>query len=327
MLFTRRELKDLKRILRANINDFRTLPGAVVTETPDGPMIYIDNGADVLAVAHLDVVMENNFTINYQKSDHPIVSNCPQLDDRLGVWVLLKLLPMLDSDMKYDILLTDSEEVGASTAAYFNTEKQYRYIFEFDRAGTDLVTYQYSDDDWDRSVSAITKVGQGSFSDVSYLDHLCCKGMNIGVGYHGQHTRQCYANLADTVKMAWAFLAWAKRNSDKSFPHDPTIARVTKVQEYNQYKSYDEWYYDKVDYEEYNQATEFYSRYDKYGNDKTAKEYIYREEDDVNIPNKKMPCICCGTDTEQEYLCPSCQLDHYQAFHPEDSSWSKRYCS
>jgi hypothetical protein len=306
MLLTRRKLKQLKKVLRANIKDFKSLPNATVTDTKDGPMIHIDNGSNVLAIAHMDTVMDTkDFFITDQKGPNPTVHDCPQLDDRLGVWVLLYLLPHLDPNFKYDILLTDSEEVGQSTAKDFVTDKQYNYIFEFDRAGTDVVTYDYSSGYWDAQMEKISHVGHGSFSDISYAQHLGCKGVNIGVGYYGQHTKKCYAKLNETVDMAQKFLNWANKVDGTLFSHT----------EVDSYQSYDAYYHtnfqqDKLSWDGYD------------GNSDNG------DSPDNDYCNTMEKCLSCGVATTQNYLCSTCQLDHYQAMNPADSrSWSKRYCS
>ena len=106
-----------------------------------GQLIYRDNGAKVLAVAHLDYV---GWTHPYF-TRHGRRINAMQLNDRLGAWVILDLLHDLGLDPdKYDILLCDMEEVGDSTAQFFKPKKQYNWIFEFDRAGTDFVSCRRS---------------------------------------------------------------------------------------------------------------------------------------------------------------------------------------
>jgi len=226
-LLTPELYKTLRETLTMSIEDFTKLPGANVTETADGPVIFIDNDADVLGVAHLDFVDWNADPIIDQV--FATVDKTPQLDCRLGVWVLLHLLPTLQPGVKFDVLLTDSEEVGASTAKDFETDKEYRYAFEFDRNGTDIVTYQFGDDyglnsdpdslAWDVEAEKIANLGMGSFSDISYLQ-IGCKAFNIGVGYYQQHTKNCHAFLTETVQMAESFASWYFDTEGVFFPHE-----------------------------------------------------------------------------------------------------------
>lgn len=146
-------------------------------DTPDGPLTYIDNGGDTLAVVHLDWVMWSK--PRYNRKAHRIT--CPQLDDRLGLWCLLDLLPSLG--VKSDILLTDSEEIGRSTARYFDTPKRYNWMYQFDRRGVDTVLYEYdSEENRERLEEHGLACGDGSFSDICMLSHLGCSGWNVGTG-------------------------------------------------------------------------------------------------------------------------------------------------
>ena len=179
---------------------------------------FKDNGANVLAVAHLDWV-------HFEKEPMILdgcVLNTPQLDDRLGAWIILHLLPTIAPNLKFDILLCDHEEIGESTAQHFTTDKQYNWIFEFDRAGSDIVLYDYDSKEWENEVMEIAPVGIGAFSDISYLEHLGCKAMNIGCGYHQQHSWNCYADLNETCAMVKKFLPWAIRKQDVFFEHTKT---------------------------------------------------------------------------------------------------------
>ena len=181
-------------------------------ETKDGPYFHHDNGAKVLGVAHLDWVMY----AEPKKIGTRI--HCPQLDDRLGVWILLGLLPKLG--VKIDTLLTMGEESCRSTGAWFHPEKQYNWIIEFDRAGKDIVFYQYEDfaETWENYGF---KYGMGSFSDISSMDHLGCMAANLGIGYHGQHSPRCHADLTDTLYQVRHFADFWHDHKDIPFPYDP----------------------------------------------------------------------------------------------------------
>lgn len=192
--------KQLEKRLTMQIDDFKALGD--VRETADGPVIHIDNGGSVLGVAHLDWVLWRKPTIS--KDKHTVY--CPQLDDRLGVWVILDLLPTLYG-IKYDILLTDSEEVGKSTAKDFtDCPKAYNWMFQFDRRGTDTVLYRYdSKQNRERLEKCGLTTGSGSFSDICYLDHLGVSGWNVGTGYYGEHTQACHGKLKETRSNAHKF--------------------------------------------------------------------------------------------------------------------------
>jgi len=204
--------ESLHNRLTQNIEDFATMGDTVVTV--DGPYTHIDRGSPVLAVAHLDWVAFNSSPTYNEKG----IFDCPQLDDRLGAWVILDLLPHLG--VTPDILLTDSEEVGRSTAQYFDTSKQYNWMFEVDRRGEDAVMYQYESPELeDRLLSCGWDVGSGSFSDISYLEHLGCQGVNFGAGYYNEHTQGCYATWKSVRRNVERILRFFKEFEQVHMPY------------------------------------------------------------------------------------------------------------
>jgi hypothetical protein len=211
---------------------------------------YKNNDSSVLAVAHLDTVMphwrrEASFV---DTEDGPVIFS-GALDDRLGAYVILELLPALG--LEYDILLTVGEESGASTAQYFLPPegKEYDWIIEFDRGGTDVVMYQYEDSETSAMVRrAGGKVSPGAFSDISYLEHLKIKAFNWGVGYRDYHGPRSHAFLEDTFEMVAKYLLFHEQNEGTAMVHYPR-AKVTYGSGYSgrstfrSYSSYDddEW--------------------------------------------------------------------------------------
>jgi hypothetical protein len=183
---------------------------------------FKDNGARVLAVAHLDTVVEAKHRVPrfVMTREGPLVT-CGALDDRLGAYVILHLLPRLK--VNCDVLLTVGEESGASTAAFFEPGKDYDHVIEFDRMGTDVVLYQYEDAASRAAVQASgAVVGTGSFSDISVLDMLRIKAFNWGVGYRGNyHSPKGYAWLNDTFAMVAKYLRFHAQNANVTMPHEP----------------------------------------------------------------------------------------------------------
>jgi len=186
------------------VEDFAAF-GEVVA-TPEGNYIFRDNGANVLGVAHLDTVLPPT---HFAHNGDRVFS--PALDDRLGVYLLLDVLPLLG--VTFDLLLTDGEERGCSTARWFVPPRQYRWMFSFDRAGTDVVMYQYDTSANRRLLQrAGFRIGVGSYSDIADLEFLRCAGFNFGTGYHRQHRLDCYADLSEANEMAARFARfWHRR--------------------------------------------------------------------------------------------------------------------
>jgi len=188
-------------------------------------LIHKDNDSPILAVAHLDTVAMyrpeeldfNLFRVEQDQGFSTIVQS-PNMDDRMGAYILLEILPKLG--INADILLCDTEEIGMSTAADFYTKKQYNWLFEFDRAGTDVVMYQYEDDTTRKLLEDNNFiVAQGAFSDICELERLGVKAFNFGTGYYRAHTNECFANLDDCAFMVSQFANFYHKLKDIKLPH------------------------------------------------------------------------------------------------------------
>lgn len=154
-------------------------------------------GAKVLAVAHCDCVDGGSKHFQFDQETGLVFSS--RLDDRLGVHTIVDILPKIG--IPVDVLLTDFEECGASTGLDFALDvgqgHKYNWMFQFDRRGDDAVCYDY----WkmQRRIRSHFTLGQGSFSDICAMDTLGISGLNIGVGYHQEHTLGSYAILDETA--------------------------------------------------------------------------------------------------------------------------------
>ena len=174
-----------------------------VTMTPRGPYIWIDRGSSVLAIAHLDSVIDDSPFCTLQTGNN-IIAHHGAMDDRLGAYIILDLLPSLG--IVPDVLLTTGEESGNSTAQYFKPPKEYNWMFQFDRAGCDVVLYEY---EHDKLVSMLEECGfiihDGLFSDISLMDGLGISGINFGCAYYNNHSVQSHAFMQETSYMVTMF--------------------------------------------------------------------------------------------------------------------------
>ena len=185
-------MNTLQSVCLAKIKDLRKL--GVFTKTyGNSGYTFIDNGANILAVAHIDTVARGKPNFLSVAGTHVSIA----LDDRLGVHMLLNVLPLLG--LKYDILLTEDEEIGFSTAYDFKTEKQYNWIFSMDRRGVgECALYQYyNNQNCDAVISAGFKPVMGSFSDIAFMDAFGVSGFNFSAGYYGEHMPTCKTSDVD----------------------------------------------------------------------------------------------------------------------------------
>lgn len=186
-------------------------PFGDVVQTEYGPYIFVDNNASILGVAHLDYAIPQLY---YYESGGLVYS--PQLDDRLGVYILF----VLSNSIKFDMLLTWGEESGKSTAQFFAPRKDYNWVFEFDRCGVDCVMYEFETEEMSNAVKqAGIPVGQGTFSDICWLHHLESAAFNFGCGYYRAHSYACHANPSHTNSMIEKFKAFYHANKDRKFEY------------------------------------------------------------------------------------------------------------
>jgi hypothetical protein len=211
------KLKDHLKAVRPNLKDHGEY---LYSESPDNK---------VLAVAHMDVHSVPGTQFRLVKDENTTVILHPGLDDRLGIFSILYLFPQYE--IATDILLTTDEEYCMSSAKEFaeNCKKDYNWIVELDRAGDDVVMYNYDDDD---SIIADLKsvgfkLGRGSYSDICELEALGVSAFNIGIGYHFQHTAQCCVILRELALQLRKLKNFYDQFKGKSYEHFyvPSAAR------------------------------------------------------------------------------------------------------
>ena len=184
---------------------------------PGEQYAYKRNGSDVLAVVHADTVQTKTKLTRAELTDGLIFFS-PVLDDRLGIYTIMELLPRLGINL--DILVTENEEIGQSTAEDFAPKKTYNWLVEFDRRGTGAVLYAYEDREWTNTVSDFFDVKVGSVSDISYMESLGCKALNVVIGYYEEHALRSYFEFSEYIDQLVKFIAFCYRYKDTVFPHE-----------------------------------------------------------------------------------------------------------
>lgn len=175
-------------------------------------------GHDILGVAHVDYV-SSAWAYPIHKKNRV---TCGQVDDRVGVWLLLDILPQY---LDFDVLLTTDEEIGQSTAQDVTEPIIYNWTFQFDRRGTDVVDYDLASHDFKEKFEEESGIlfGQGSFSDICFLDESTGSKINVGTGYYGEHKKSAYVNLLECYNQVQKFLKFAKKYKDTYFEQpEPT---------------------------------------------------------------------------------------------------------
>jgi hypothetical protein len=152
-----------------------------------------------LLVCHADTVVNAGNGKHNWAIDGSLV-NSIALDDRLGLALLIWAIRTCPDDIgQCAMLVCDDEETGNSTAQEFVEDIRPNWLMEFDRRGTDVVTYEYESDLWHGILGSVGfTIGSGTFSDICYLSSYGVCGVNVGVGYHREHSTACHADLIDT---------------------------------------------------------------------------------------------------------------------------------
>lgn len=185
--------------------------------TPGDQYGFIDNQASVLAVCHADYVSSVSDHFGWcHVDDWDTLVFCPRLDDRLGVYTILDFLPSLG--IKFDILITDKEEIGQSTAGNFKTTKKYNWMFSFDRREDGTVYYKFESCMKPHAAKFFGVPGHGSFSDICRLGALGCGGVNVATGYKNEHSNNCYASMKTWAESVLNFVAFYRTLKDTHIP-------------------------------------------------------------------------------------------------------------
>lgn len=142
--------------------------------------VYVDNGAPYLLVAHID-------TVQTPRLDSEVTG--AGFDDRLGVAVAHRLVT--EWPTWFDLLLTDYEESGGSTAKYFQPSHTYRLVVELDREGEDFVDYGLCDEGTLEDMEEWGfRWGWGTYTDICSMPYVECDKVNVGIGVYGSHSKK-----------------------------------------------------------------------------------------------------------------------------------------
>lgn len=208
-------------------------------QSPTSPMV----------VCHADTVVKGgNGPHNYKYSKATGVVTSIALDDRLGIACMVHAIATDAPLAQCAMLVCDEEETGNSSAAIFSTYNAPNWLVELDRRGTDAVCYEY-DTPLLRSLLKHVgfDIGNGSFSDICYLESLGVCGFNVGVGYHNEHSETCHANLHHTLAQVAKLEAFLAQFGDVRLDHETwpkwssySSASTTSRSYSDVYEEYDE---------------------------------------------------------------------------------------
>jgi len=194
-----------------------------IHEEPDGKFIprrywHLKQGGTVCIMAHVDTVKTPTIPRHYNGTIW-----AKGLDDRLGVYLAMKLFGERDD---VDVIITDDEEIGQSTADMLTKEdlEQYNSILELDRDGNDFVHYGCAESDLINAYSIYAEEGLGSYSDIASITDEArqCGCINIGIGYKNAHGDDSYVKIDDLAK------SWRNINTFIDIYHNVKFKKADK---------------------------------------------------------------------------------------------------
>jgi hypothetical protein len=296
----------------------------------DKHRIFVNNEAKVLLVAHLDTVQKPEYNgFEERKFTKKKVVNASGLDDRLGWYTICKLIG--SCGVKADVLLTDHEERGASTAEFHKLFKRYNWVAELDRRGDDVVTYNMTSPDFDEQLKKhFKRVGNGSFSDICLFKKyhkVCC--VNVGIGYYKAHAKDSYVDIEEHDKQIERFLEFYKENYNRRFNREALPVKAQQWQRQN-WNNYGCGYGYGYGYQQ-RQLTTKHSIKTKHGAVKTKYDWNAKKEDAKIEPEKldNMACDYCGFDMAEvvhgKVICSDCLEYAIEQSSLEQLRYYKRY--
>jgi hypothetical protein len=277
----------LKQVAGMAVEDFANIDGIQTVETKDKrPLYLLDQGSSLLGIAHLDSVQKHEPILAVL--NHPLETRiyCPVLDDRIGVWTMLHVLPALG--IKLDVLLSDGEESGNPTSRDFVPSKKYLWMTMFDRTGLDCVMYRYYQQaELKKALEEVKfNTGHGSFSDISSM-HIGCSGFNVGVGYYDYHGPMAYFKLSEYITNIVKFVEFHKK-----YQHTHFVEPVETIRTYSNFEHFRKGY-------KYPETSIF-------GADRL---WIYAGKCEWELVADK--CAKCGTELDDWNQCSKCDVGYY----------------
>lgn len=216
----------LQELCAADENSFAALGDVNAGVKGTRLLVHIDRGSDVLGVAHLDTVHDaTHFFHSGPTPDRVTHVWSPCLDNRLGVHIILDVLPSIG--VECDVLLTTDEEFMDSTAREFMPEKEYNWMFSFDRRGSGVVMYRYET----ALMTALLRkyrirVDQGSYSDIAELWFLGVTGFNFGNGVINEHYEDAMALLRVTEESIRRFTRFYNDFAQQPLLYEPSQSDI-----------------------------------------------------------------------------------------------------
>lgn len=206
---------------------FEGLAGAIVTGKGLERSVYIPGKREdrVLLVAHSDTVFDNRDNIKVVVDGERLVSAKKNIgigaDDRAGCAILWYL-----KDSGHSLFIPNGEESGCIGSRHAMKHiadelQNHQFAIEFDRRGDkDLVFYNVGTNKFAKYLETELKdykFSIGAWTDICVICRDIC-GVNISVGYYGQHSSGEYLITNEWINTARIVKQFLEQEGIPKFP-------------------------------------------------------------------------------------------------------------
>jgi len=194
----------------------------------DDLLVHVSTGSKVLGVAHVDTAFsDDSFVVS---SEIGRVWSA-RLDNRLGVYILMAMLPKMG--VTTDVLLTTGNFAEVSTADSFFTANEYNWIYSFDLSRTGVAMYRYGNE---RHLARLHRHGlypreDDGYADISELWFLGATGFNFGNGIVTPNSQYSSVLLRVLERQVRKVAAFIRAYSHIPLPYEPSEDDLEAYQE------------------------------------------------------------------------------------------------
>jgi len=174
---------------------------------------FLVNKPKLLFIAHRDTVRKPTGVITF---NNYLISAV--IDNRLGMNLGINISKQFNF---IDILITDGEEMGMSSARFIPKKvlEKYNWCFSIDRMGKYPVTYQHNNKQaFESLINIFGSIAQGTFSDISEIKDIFC--VNFPAGHKSDHQELNYAKMDDIEECFEKIVRFIIENQDIKYRNE-----------------------------------------------------------------------------------------------------------
>lgn len=212
--------------------------------------VFAEGEIPIMLVAHCDTVHRVTPDIILFDEEQKLIWSPDGIggDDRCGIIAIYEII----KKYKPYVLFTQDEEIGGLGADEFCKDFKnlsgIKFCIEIDRRGNNqAVFYDCGNEELQDYICNTHKFEKqyGTFTDVKIVgEELDIGIVNVSAGYYNEHSISEYVNLEHLENTIEKVKKILEENIDKYFDYQ-LIAKTYNINYYNNFKEYNEDYYEK----------------------------------------------------------------------------------